>query len=1434
MALVQAVFRVEVDWSDLENNPFGHESADVTYLLNSWKSTHGNTVYLEDREGRLDVGEGQMQLRYEDSVFGASGTINQDQLNGIHKIRLTDTTTETECWTGLVEHEVEFNANFTNGDVLTFNLHGNGFLKDGGFWTYPRGSAFGGTIDDGQSVVVSEDPIDPTEFALEGTVSAAIPTTMLPTTDGKLVGQDSTGIVIELDGTTRRAYEAIATDGVVNRNGRNTNYETNVTRTYRNYEQSRLGPGDFSSGGTINGTLPSQMQIMGDGRAIGILSNDAVVELDGTTRRQYGAIGVDVPSTTVTGVPGRTRTTVNKRTRNYESRSRLYLLDNTNNEIKAYTPDANRVTPEDTPININVNNHLAGIAATEDYIFVAENGDNTQNRDDTRVRTYNKTGTLTQTSSWLSAGTATGLYATDSFVYLMDNQVNNIVAYAVNSSGLVGAADTDEDIPLPVSQWTGVSGNNDRIVAVANSNRVDTTVAFQIKLDAKPILLPANASVPGVGSTATRIFVAETNSRSVLVYSQDGTAQTSEGFNLNSLNGNPSGMAVTATRIFVTDSSDFKVYVYDHDGTRQDSEEFDLDIGLGSPHGIAVSDDRIYVGYTRAQDTEFIASFTHSGVQQTSERLEIEIQRIADLDYDNGIVYAVDDLGNKVVAVNTDGTSNVGESISLPPGLWTGIGVTNGNVYLADSNPLRKVLFQMPSGTRPIRLFRSSSSGQSFTGIALVGDRLFVSEAYNRNFGTGKDSKVQEYRLSGGRENADFISGTDVSNREITGLGGIELDPSILSTTNADEANYSVPATIRNETESITYNGPIFDFSRSLYRARRRQGREFSTYSAGSDPPAENTSSSEWTDSKTFNRDIHYVDITYSWSSGQTEQQTWDVWELGRYSYSRGSDMMLDIRSAASRTGTIPAVMQSGSRTYFTAGSSLYLISGGTLYQITDIGNETIEATSLGSLPAAVDAARAGAEIGRYRYLISDNGSRLYNIDDLDNTPTRIGTSFAGALRPHAIAYTDDDVYLYNLTNNSYWTSSRALTLLGSQSSTVSYFIPAHVGRERDTITYFGPMFHVQSKLWRARRTVTRTYNTWDAGNTIEFQNGDWFQTQTFDPSIHSVTTQYSWSSGNATDSNVTTWDYAGWSARRGNDGALDIGSSPSTGGEVPALFQSQAPLYFPAAGGLYAIYSGTLYQVTGFPGAPDLVEIDDLADDISRPRGVLYVGRRAYLIDNDGTNVYQLDALTGTAATDLGAFPSSLVLNYLAYSSEKIFAYQVSGTRNVYEVDRFTRTAKDTESDADEDQVRALTDSLDQEYFDENRYGDHPFEYLQSLADDLGVEFNEARCSNIDENVSGLVRYGPRWDIALADAAYTGWTGQFLFALKDGSIAAAFPGDLPAGNRAMTFENYFVVGPLEIKRNREMITNASYVTGIERLRTITVEAGDFDTPMTT
>ena len=1420
MTLVQAVFKVEVDWSDLLNNPFGHESADVTYLLNSWKSQHGNTVYLEDREGRLDVGEGQMQLRYEDSVFGAEGTVTQDQLNGIHRVRLTDTTTDTECWTGLVEHEVEFNANFTNGDVLTFNLHGNGYLKEGGFWTYPRGSAFGGTIDDGQSVVVSEDPIDPTEFTLEGTVSSAIPTVMLPTTDGRLIGQDNNGIVIELEGTTRRAYERIATDNVVNRNGRNTNYETNVTRTYRNYEESRLAPDDFSSGGTISGVLPTQMQMLGDGRAIGQLSNGNLVELDGTTRRPYGAIGVDVPTATATGVPGNTRTTVNKRTRNYESRSRLYLLDSTNNEIKAYTPDANRVTPEDTPININVNNHLAGIAATEDYIFVAENGDNTQNRDDTRVRTYNKTGTLTQTSSWLSAGTATGLYATDSFVYLMDNQVNNIVAYSVNSSGLVGAADTDEDIPLPVSQWTGVSGNNDRIVAVANSNRVDTTVAFQIKLDAKPILLPSNASVPGVGSTATRIFVAETNSRSVLVYSQDGTAQTSEGFNLNSLNGNPSGMAVTATRIFVTDSSDFKVYVYDHDGTRQEDEEFDLDIGLGSPHGIAASDDRIYVGYTRAQDTEFIASFTHSGVQQTTERLEIEIQRIADLDYDNGVIYAVDDLGNKVVAVNTDGTSNVGESISLPPGLWTGIGVTDGNVYLADSNPLRRVLFQMPSGTRPIRLFRSSSSGQSFTGIALVGDRLFVSEAYNRNFGTGKDSKVQEYRLSGGRENADFISGTDVSNREITGLGGIELDPVILSTTNADESDYSVPATIRNETESITYNGPVFDFNRSLYRARRRQGREFSTYSAGSDPPTENTSSSEWTDSKTFNRDIHYVDITYSWSSGQTEQDTWDEWELGRYSYSRGSDDMLNINTTPRQTGNIPTIMQSGNRKYFTAGSALYLIANdGNIYQITDIGDATIEATSLGALPNEVNNPRAGAEIGRYRYLISDNGARLYNIDALDNAPTRIGNAFPSALRPHAIAYTDEDVYLYNLTTNSYWTASRALTLLGSQTATVPYLIPAHVGRERDTITYHGHMFYIQSKLWRARRTITRTYNTWIAGNSDEFQNGVWFQTQTFDPSIHSVTTQYSWSAGNSTDSNVTTWDYAGWSARRGNDDALDIvGSSGSTGGTVPVSFRTTAPLYFPAAGGLYAILSGTLYQVTGFPGAPDLVEIDDLADEINDPRGVLYVGRRAYLVSNDGTNIYQLDELTGTTSTDLGDFPSSLTLNYLSYSDEKIFAYQTSGTRNVYVVDRFTRTAKDTESDDDEDQVRALTDSLDEEYFDETRYGDHPFEYLQSLADELGVQFNEARCSNIDENVSGLVRYGPRWDISLADAAYTGWTGQYLFALKDGSIAAAFPGDLPAGNRAMTFENYFVVGPLEVKRNRRMITNRAYVTAVEQL----------------
>ena len=1749
-----ARYRVEVDWADIADSPYSHAASDVTYLINSYKSTHGNTVYLEDREGRLDVGEGSMQLRYDENVFGPHGSVSIDQLSSIHKIRLTELTTQVQCWEGLVELDNEFDAHFTNGDVLGFTLHGKGYLKDGGSWTYPRGSAFGGSVNDGLQVVVSEDAIDPTAFTSAGTIDSAIPTRMVPTTDGKLIGQDGSGNVIELDGTTRRSYSPIAQGGTDTVSGRDGNLQINVTRTYRNYEESRIGEDAFGTETALSGTLPTKMQTMGDGRAIGRLSTGAVVELEGGTRRQYAAIGVDSPASTVAGSVGntditvnkrvrnytqspidtddfsgsssvsgslptkmqtmsdgsaigrlsngalveldgttrrqypaigvnssRTETgqagnvsiTVNKRTRNYENQDRMFLIEDASSSTKylrSFLLNGTRFSDDDIALpGTGSSPEVNGVAVNGNRIYVSLGYGN-----GVAVLVYDFSGTR-HTSEEPSSRfdevdgrRVGGIAVTDTRIYTMDEGFDFIRSYTH-----AGAHQESEDIRLPRVDWQGLTIDNDYFYAL------DNTAAHLYRFDrnALPIRLASSDTSPtGVSVTATRVYTVDTSGDEVHVYNHAGVEQSSESFDLGTGNNLPYGIAVTSNRVFVLDRSDSQVYAYTHSGTRMTSDDIDLSShSTGNWEGIQATSTRLYVTALEASallGTRMnIFAYDHSGNRQSDDDLATGRELpFSSNNYGDGVaitgdrIYMLANDINQIWSYDLDGTRQNNEDIVIPQATWTNIAEYDGTLYVTDN--VQEIVFTIPLDAKPIAL--TATLRGAYKGVTVTDDRIYVlnqqqqrgavftrsritafdhdgnhvqssdidTSAYtgivggiaviNRDAATLSTTNTDEanysvpatvdrltetttyngpiladasniYRVrrvqgrdydswssgatnpvagsssdwtdsktfdsavhsvdityswsSGSRDtrtwnnwdyfghswsrNADgslnisntgsgggsaptlvrsgtltylqaanglyvikngtlyelgnVASGTGTSTsrgalpansnasvaggrigtkdylltddnsgiREITDastatLGTAESFPdavrptawsvsggtvymyrlsdgdywtadfgrSLLHTNTTTESNYSVPATVGNVTTTVTFSGPLFDFSNTLWRARRAQERTFDTYSGGTNGPTESTSSSDWDQTNTgvaYNSSLHYIDVTYSWSTGNKTTQNTDVWDAAGYSYSRNADGSLAINSSVFSGGTIPTIMRSGTRTYYTSGSGLYLIASGNLYLITGMNTNTVTATSQGTLPAAVNDARAAAEVGQYRYLISDNGAAWYNNDDLDNSPVLIG-NFASGIRPHAIGYDSGNIHIYDLTGSKYWVASRGRTLLGSQTATVARNVPATIGNQTIRTNFAGSLFEYQNKLWKARRIRTRTYNSWIAGNTIEENGGSWFQAVTEDPNIHSKTTQFSWTAGNSTTSNTDVWDYAGYTATRSSSGSLSIGSSTSTGGGVPTVLRSGTPLYFPAAGGLYVVRSGVLYQITGFPGTANLATLGTLANAYNNPRGALHVGDRTYLVSDNGEDIYQLDNLEGISTSDLGSFPSSLALNFLTYTAEVIYAYEQSGTRRVYQVDRFTRTARRPDSDDPEDEIQPLVDTLDVEYFDESKYGEPAFEYVKALAEELGVTFNESKSTAVPDTVSGLVRYGPQWDIALADAAYTGWTGQYMFALKDGSIAVAFPGDVRKGSRSLTFNNYFVVGPLEVKRNRTMVTNASRAQGIEQL----------------
>ena len=1405
MAEVVARFKVEVDWS---NNEYAHVHSDVTDELEGLRIRYGVDIAFAEREPQIQFGDGEMRLLAAEGVYG--DVVTTEQLREVHLFRVTELVTGLQCFVGRAEFVEEWQASITRGDVLNFKLVGLGNLKDGGTLTYPKGSEFGGSADDALDVITSEDVTDPTEYTTTETVSGTLPTHMNPGPEGSVIGELSNGAIVELAGLTRRQYAAVAVNSSRTEAGAASTRTISVTRTYRNYEDSRVEEDDFSGTSSISGTLPTQMQTLPDGRAIGQLTNGQIVELEGATRRTYGAIGVNT-SRSETGQPGNVDVTANKRTRNYENQSRIYLVDETNNFLRAYLHGGTRRSGEDITL-ISDNWKGASYYDGTFYILDGNSGSNKQ------VSAYSRSGSADSSKTFnlgsrFTNPTLGGIATTANRHYILTRR-NEIMV--VDHSGVEQAS---EDFPLiNNNQWTGLTVDGEYFYVI--DDRDDQI--YRLSLSALPFEIPSSAAgASGIFVTATRIYVVTSSGDKVIVLDHSGTEQTSESFDLGSGNDGPTGIAVTSNRVYVLDGPDDKIYAYSLNGTRQSGD----DVALGSvndPQGLDIHGGRFYV-HVKGTSPDQVRVYDSDGTYNSSLSFEAsistgQVEGIGIAVTDDRVIIASSDQ-RKVFSFEHDGTHVPSEDFVLGGGVgWRGMSEYNGILYCLPNQASPSIVFPIPHAAPPIDFnepslpaFPSGSGNLgSFNGVAVTDSLIYVV--------VGAGFRSERYGAFAFNHDGSRSAGNDLvfeAVSQITFLSGIAIideDPAIISTTNTDESNYTVPATVDRLTETTTYNGPVFADDSNIYRVRRVQGREFDSYVAGSTTPAESDDSSDWTDSKTFDSDIHSVDITYSWSAGQIETRTWDNWQAAGYPWSRGEDGQLDIGSSSSNEGAVPALMQSGTRTYFWAGSALHLITNQRLYSLSGLGGQTVALTGLGRLPVNVRIARAGAEIGQYRYLISNIGNQWWNADDLDSTPTLIG-SFAAAIRPFAIAYDAETVYIYE-SNGDYFEATRDRTLLSSHTATVQRSVPVTSGRETETTTFSGRMFFAANRLWKLRRVQGREFTSWIAGSSDEEEGGMWEDSTTYDESIHSITTQYTWSAGSATDRSWDRRDFAGWTVARAANQSLTIGSTPATGGAIPTQLRTSR-LIFLAGGGLFFIgNSGGAEQVAGFPGSASLNSRGTVGGDIDGSRSAIYVGRRLYLLNDNGRGITHIESLTDFSdSTDLGDFPSSFTAHALGYDADTIFAYNLTNG-NVRTADRLTRTTNTREDGGEADGTLRLRDELDIEFIDETVRGENPFAFLRAMAEGHGVEFDEASSTAVSDDLSGLPQFGPQWDIALADTVYRGWTGQFVVALRDGDIAAFWPQDVDEADRSLALDEVFVVEPFELRLLRRLVINAVRAEG--------------------
>lgn len=278
--MASARFRTEIDWG---GDGYQHARADVSSLVQSYVYESGNRVYDDGQESRVNLGIGRLQLLVQgDDLDGAIVRVNR-----LYAFRVTETVSghlQADGWAVVRE---ALDAEFAGGEVLVVDLLGKGVLKEGGTITYPAGSEFGGTPDQAVQIIVSEEVIDPTDFAVATPLSGTLPTRTTTMSDGVAIGVASGDALITIASGQRRTGDTFGADATRNEPG-----------TLQQQQYQFVGP-DYIA------FLPATVGIETET----ITWNDTVFEVDGvvwrvrhSTGRSYSRVAAG--SYTVTNTNG--------------------------------------------------------------------------------------------------------------------------------------------------------------------------------------------------------------------------------------------------------------------------------------------------------------------------------------------------------------------------------------------------------------------------------------------------------------------------------------------------------------------------------------------------------------------------------------------------------------------------------------------------------------------------------------------------------------------------------------------------------------------------------------------------------------------------------------------------------------------------------------------------------------------------------------------------------------------------------------------------------------------------------------------------------------------------------------------------------------------------------------------------------------------------
>ena len=245
----------------------------------------------------------------------------------------------------------------------------------------------------------------------------------------------------------------------------------------------------------------------------------------------------------------------------------------------------------------------------------------------------------------------------------------------------------------------------------------------------------------------------------------------------------------------------------------------------------------------------------------------------------------------------------------------------------------------------------------------------------------------------------------------------------------------------------------------------------------------------------------------------------------------------------------------------------------------------------------------------------------------------------------------------------------------------------------------------------------------------------------------------------------------------------------------LPDFSQTTTAFAWDGASGYWFAGSGSLVHAE--VGATGRVTTYDIVPrDVS---GMVWDGTKLWLIDRTLDAIYTFEQGTLRLAHTLG--PELEQPTGLAFVQGRL-----------YTLDRATNALFRINFGSDR------YDSFGLEYLDESSYGASPLEFIEEMCEVMGVDFDRSQSTDPGTAISGLVRYGPAWPVALAPTAYRTWTGCFVFATRNGSIAAAWPGDIEGAPVTLSMRDLWVVEPLLVHLGEELIVNDVDAQGWEVL----------------